>query len=116
MVTRSLIQRLRMTSSSPRSPSKRAVVSHREVLAQTRAAVAKWAAENSGRRDVVAASILELLANCVRDKNGDRTLEAVSSIFEEHVGLFSPTLAHRLAALADAAHALGRTRTQRVER
>lgn len=105
-----------MHGSRPTSPSKRAVVSYREVFAQTKAAVAKWAAENSGRLDVAAASILELLAECARDKNGDRTLEAVSAIFEEHVGLFSPALADQLAALADAAHALDRARTLRVGR
>src|SRR5688572_1816528 len=100
-----------MPSRTPSSPSKRAVTSHREVLAQTKAAVARWATANGERRDVVAPSILELLAGCTRDTNGDLTLEAVSAAFEEHVGVLSPALAHQLAALADAARVLGRLAT-----
>jgi hypothetical protein len=98
-----------MPSRSPKSPSKRAVASHRQVLAQTKAAVAKWAAEGRERREVIAKSMLELLADCAEDGNGDQTLEAVSAVFEEHVGVLTSALAHQLGVLADAARGLRQT-------
>jgi hypothetical protein len=92
-----------------------AVVRHREVLASTKAAVAKWAHGNTDR-DAVASSMLALLADCDNDTNGDQTLDAVSSIFEEHAEVLSDSLAHHLGALANAAHALGRFATRTTTR
>lgn len=85
-----------MSSRNRIRPSKRAVASHREALSQTRAAVREWAAGNSGR-EIVVASILQLLAGCARDTDGDKTLDAVADVFEEHAEVLSPALAHQLA-------------------
>lgn len=92
-------------------PSQQAAIdSHRETLAATKAVVAEWAAKHGGTRDPVAASILELLADCAHDTNGDATLESVSSIFEEHGEMLPTLLIQQLAHLADAAHGIGRYR------
>jgi hypothetical protein len=91
-----------------------AIDSYRQVLATTRAIVAEWAARNNGTRDVVAASILELLAPCYRDNNGDKTLDAVDPVFEEHGETLPPRVIQRLADLADAAHVIGRYRNVRL--
>jgi hypothetical protein len=79
------------------------LATHREVLAQTKAAVTMWASRS--QNSAVATSILELLAPCVNDRNGDSTLDCVNSVFEEHRGL-PESLVQRLSALAEAAHAL----------
>jgi hypothetical protein len=92
-----------------------AVRRHREILAATRRAAATWAAERSGSRDLVAASIIQLLADCANDIDGNKTLDAVSSVFEEHANGLSPSVADALQQLAHAAHVLGKTRTLRLE-
>lgn len=87
---------------------------HREALAATRRDAGMWAAQESGTRDVVAASIIQLLTDCVRDMDGNKTLDTVSSVFEEHANKLSPSLARSLERLADTAHALGRARVLRL--
>ena len=78
---------------------------HRDTLARTKAAVTVWASIAQNR--TVAASILELLAPCARDTDGDTTLDSIASIFEEHQDL-PVSLLQRLSALTDAAHALAK--------
>lgn len=97
-----------MVRSNLPSPSKPAVAFHRAVLAQTNAAVAKWATENSGRFEIEAAAmaILQLLEPCLLDTDGDSTLDSISSIFEEFNEVLSPRLERQLAALAKAAFGL----------
>lgn len=75
---------------------------HREVLAQTKAVVANWAA--TGPHRSVAISILDLLAPCAHDEDGDRTLDAVAAAFEEHGEALPRVLVLQLEALAAAAH------------
>lgn len=87
-----------------------AVASHREVLATTKAVVAEWARRYEGQRDLLAAAMLELLAECSQDRNGDKTLEIVSELFDTYCEVINPVVAHQFAALADAAHGLGRSR------
>lgn len=76
---------------------------HRDALAQMKAAVTVWASNAQNR--AVAMSILELLAPCADDKDGDSTLDCVDSVFEEYRGL-PESLLQRLGALAEAAHGL----------
>lgn len=98
-------------------PSQQAAVdSHREVLAATKAVVAEWASKHGGTKDVTASAILEQLADCARDENGDKTLDTVSSIFEEHGEWLPPSLIQQFAHLADAAHGIGRYRGVRYVR
>jgi hypothetical protein len=96
-----------------------AVQAHREALLATIRAVAKWASKHEGRRDAIAAGMLELLADCGSDKDGDRTQQAVSELFEEHTELFvadrANALAHALGHLGVAAQALGHRRSMHAE-
>jgi hypothetical protein len=50
--------------------------------------------------------MLELLAPCARDEDGDRTLDAVAAVFEEHGEALPHVLVLKLEALAAAAHCL----------
>jgi hypothetical protein len=68
-----------------------------------KAAVTMWASRAHNR--VVGASILELLAPCARDTNGDATLDCVEAVMEEHHHL-PESLVQQLAILAEAAHGL----------
>jgi hypothetical protein len=87
--------------------NREAVRSHREVLASTKAAVAAWGQENEGPY-LAAESILILLDECERDTDGEATLDALSSIFDEYDDVITSQLAGHFAALTNAAHRLGR--------
>ena len=87
-----------------------AVESHRETLQATRQVVAEWARREGGSRDLLAAAMIERISDCRKDENGDTTLEVVSELFADYVEVISPVVAHQFAALADAAHGLGRSR------
>ena len=67
-----------------------------------------WASNAQNR--VVATSILELLAPCAHDRNGDSTLDALEAVFEDHRAL-PESLVQRLSALAEAAHGLAQEAT-----
>jgi hypothetical protein len=101
-VSRSLSPEAFMPSRTA-GPERTALAIHRELLAQAKAAVAMWASRSHNH--TAATSILELLAPCARDQNGDTTLDALDAVFEEHRHL-PESLVERLAALAEAAHAL----------
>lgn len=98
----------------------RAVHAHRDALQATKKAVAEWASKHEGRRDAVAAGMLELLSDCVQDKDGNKTQEVVSELFDDYVELLDAdqanTLAHALGNLGLAAQVLGHRRSMRAER
>src|SRR5438552_2941672 len=89
-----------------------AIHAHRDALQVAKRAVAEWAAKYEGRRDVVASAMLELLSGCDTDRDGDKTLEVVSELFEEYVELLEAdranAVAHALGQFGIAAQALGR--------
>jgi hypothetical protein len=91
----------------------------RDAQEAAKKAVAEWAAQQNGRRDVVASAMLERLADCRKDKTGDTTLETVSELFEEYAELFeadgASAVAHALGQLGIAAQALGHRRSMRIE-
>lgn len=84
-------------------PERTALAIHRELLAQAKTAVTMWASRPHNYS--AATSILELLAPCARDQNGDTTLDALDAVFEEHRHL-PESIVQRLAGLAEAAHSL----------
>lgn len=98
-----------MTSRKRRTPAQeRAIREHRDALQAVKTAVARWAAKDEGRRDAIAAAVIERLGECATDTDGDDTLEVVSQLFEEYVEVMSHVVAHAVGMLAKAAHALGR--------
>jgi hypothetical protein len=108
-----------MTSSKRTCAMTQAAQAHRDALQATREAVAEWASKYEGRRDRIAGGMLELLSGCERDKNGSRTLQVVSDVFDDHAELLTANqangLAHALGHLGQAAQALGHRRSMRVE-
>lgn len=88
---------------------------HREALGLVTNAVAAWGQPDCGPY-VAAEAILELLAPCANDVDGNLTLDAVASIFEEFEGMLPPSLTRRLQALVSAAHRLGKSRSDSVLR
>jgi hypothetical protein len=86
----------------------RALSHLRSTITQVRAAFATWAATDPPQQQEVVESVFELLAPCAHDMNGDYTLDAVSSIYEEHERVLPRELCRQLDALARAAHAVGR--------
>jgi hypothetical protein len=61
----------------------------------------------------MAESITTLLnEGCAGDTEGDRTLDAISEIFEEYAEGLSPQVARTLGELAKSAHNLGRVRSR----
>lgn len=109
-----------MTRSKFTDTMTQALQAHRAALQATKNAVAAWATKHAGRRDAIAAGILELLADCSTDRDGDKTQQVVSELFEEHAELLSAdradALAHALGHLGIAAQALGHRRSMRAER
>lgn len=95
------------------------IQAHRAALQATQEAVAQWASKHEGRRDAIAAGILELLADCANDEEGDQTQQVVSDLFEEHAKLFAAdranALTHALGNLGVAAQALGHRRSMHTE-
>lgn len=108
-----------MTRTKRTDAMTQAIQAHRSVLQATQKAVAQWASKHEGRRDAIAAGILELLADCANDEDGDQTQQVVSDLFEEHAELIAAdranALADALAHLGVAAQTLGHRRSMRTE-
>lgn len=90
----------------------KAVKEHRKALGAVRKAVGQWAAAGGGRRDAVAAAVLELLADCAADRDGEGTLESLGAVFEEFA--MPASVARALGSLGNAAHKLGSASALRV--
>ncbi len=89
----------------------RAIRSQRDALQAAKKAVDAWCAAANGNRDATAASMLRLLSECAKDTDGDKTLDLVNDLFEEHIEVLGASEAHEvmyaLGLLVEAARTLG---------